>query len=181
MLWWAGFKVSEFCHCSSFAQVAVSQTTSMFAAGSLSSPAWQHPWASSLPHNIQNFLWLSLHLCCDFYFETWLTWQWPCWCKKSCSYVPVVAWLRGQRLLCSQTDCRWLGSYLPCQNFATLSPNKKPALFFKQVFPFTAQHITSQKPVSPERAVYDFITSFYYIKLCNIQCLIVYSVVTVSN
>lgn len=146
-------------------------TCVVFAAGSPSSHGWQHPWASSLPHNIPVFLWLSLHLCCDFYFETWLTWLWPCWYKKSFSCVPVVAWLRGQKLLWgSQTDCRWLGGYLHCQNFVNMSPNKKPALFFKQVFfPFTAQHITSQKNLSSGRTVYDFLTSFYYMKLCNIH------------
>lgn len=159
MLWWAGFGMSEFCYCPCFAQGAASQTTCVvFAAGSPSSHGWQHPWASSLLHNIPVSLWLSLHLCCDFYFETWLTWQWPCWCKKSFSCVPVVAWLRRQKLLWgSQTDCRWLGGYLHCQNFVNMSP--KPALFFKQVFfPFTAQHITSQKILLSGRAVYDFLT-----------------------
>lgn len=180
MLWWAGFRVSEFCYCSSFAWVVSSQTTLVFAAGSPSSHAWQHPWASSLSHDIQIFLWLSLHLCCDFYFETWLTWQWPCWCKKSRG---GLAW----RTENSSEEARLIAGgwavTCTCQNFVNMSPNKKPALFFKQVFFFfTAQYIISQKSVWPGRAVYYFTSSFYYIKLCNIHmCLIVYSVVTVSK
>lgn len=71
----------------------------------------------------------------------------------------------------SQTDAGgWVVGHLHGQNFVNVSPHKKPALFFKQAFfPFTAQHITSQKPVSPGRAVHDFMTSFYYINFCDIQ------------